>query len=35
MLDHDVGVTLDTRYDIKRINVDYFSVEDDGPPPAA
>jgi restriction system protein len=30
MLDHDVGVTIATRYDIKRIDRDYFGVEDDG-----
>lgn len=30
MLDHDVGVTVATRYDIKRIDLDYFGVEDDG-----
>ena len=29
MLDHDVGVTVATRYDIKRIDLDYFDVEDD------
>ncbi|MBA3428821.1 MAG: restriction endonuclease [Actinobacteria bacterium] len=31
MLDHDVGVTIATRYDIKRIDLDYFGVEEDGP----
>ena len=30
MLDHDVGVTIATRYDIKRIDLDYFGVEDEG-----
>jgi hypothetical protein len=30
MLDHDVGVTVARRYDIKRIDLDYFGVEDDG-----
>jgi restriction system protein len=30
MLDHDVGVTVATRYDIKRIDLDYFGVVDDG-----
>jgi hypothetical protein len=30
MLDHGVGVTVATRYDIKRIDLDYFGVEDDG-----
>lgn len=30
MLDHDVGVSVATRYDIKRIDLDYFGVEDDG-----
>jgi restriction system protein len=32
MLDHDVGVTVATRYDIKRVDLDYFGVEDDGSP---
>jgi hypothetical protein len=35
MLDHDVGVTVATRYDIKRIDLDYFGVEDDGSSAAA
>jgi restriction system protein len=30
MLDHDVGVTVATRYDIKRIDLDYFGVEEGG-----
>lgn len=38
MVDHDVGVTVATRYEIKRIDLDYFGVEEDeaanAPPPA-
>jgi restriction system protein len=30
MMDHDVGVTVATRYEIKRIDLDYFGVEEDG-----
>jgi restriction system protein len=30
MLDHDVGVSVVTRYEIKRVDLDYFGVEDDG-----
>ena len=33
MLDHDVGVTVATRYEIKRIDLDYFGVEDEVTPP--
>jgi restriction system protein len=29
MIDHDVGVTVATRYEIKRIDLGYFGVEDD------
>jgi restriction system protein len=28
MLDHDVGVTLSTRYDVKRIDLDYFVADE-------
>ena len=35
MLDHDVGVRSGTSYDIKRINLDYFGVEEDGAAPGA
>lgn len=34
MLDHDVGVTVEARYNIKRIDLDYFGAEDDGASPA-
>lgn len=30
MVDHDVGVAVATHYAIKRIDLDYFGVEDDG-----
>lgn len=30
MIDHNVGVTLATRYDIKKIDLDYFAADDDG-----
>ena len=30
MMDHDVGVSVATRYEIKRIDLDYFDVEEDG-----
>lgn len=35
MLDHEVGVRSGTSYDIKRINLDYFGVEEDGAAPGA
>lgn len=32
MIDHDVGVSLATRYDIKRIDQDYFSAGENALP---
>ena len=29
MIDHDVGVTVATRYDLKRIDQDYFGTDDE------
>jgi restriction system protein len=29
MIDHGVGVAISTRYEIKRIDLDYFGVEDE------
>jgi restriction system protein len=29
MIDHDVGVTLGTRYDLKKVDQDYFSADDE------
>lgn len=32
MLDHDVGVTVETTYPIRKIDLDYFGVEEGAPP---
>lgn len=32
MIDHGVGVSVSTRYDIKRVDLDYFGVEDEPSP---
>jgi restriction system protein len=30
MVAHDVGVSVESRYEIKRVDLDYFGVEEDG-----
>jgi restriction system protein len=35
MLDQDMGVSVVSRYEIKRVDLDYFGVEDDGSGPDA
>lgn len=30
MIDHDVGVTVETTYRIRRVDLDYFEAEDPG-----
>lgn len=30
MVDHDVGVSVETRFEVKRVDLDYFGIEEDG-----
>jgi restriction system protein len=30
MVAHDVGVSVESRYEIKRVDLDYFGVEEEG-----
>jgi restriction system protein len=33
MVDHGVGVSVESSYDIKRVDLDYFGVDEEGPAP--